>query len=559
MNTPSRFSHKDAVLVVDDDPIFCEMLVADLTLQGLNVFSVSSLADAREIVRRYRFDIVLIDNHLPDGSGTSLLGQLKLLDPTPYVIMVSIDDQMTSISAGFSSGIHDYMVKPVSMELLLEKIRNLLSFKQANVELANKNHLLQQLLDEKAQEENLAQHVYRNIASAESDLPGFVALESRPMTSFSGDTLFAGYNPTGKIQLILADAMGHGLAAAICIIPIVTTARAMTNKGKGIEEIFHEINRKLYSEIPDDRFVALAGIEICPYTSTISFINAGLPPIICGLQNGELRELKSRAMPLGILEPVSFSIKVEQLAIAEVTQIALYTDGLIEQTNPAGDALSLAKLISESKRILADKGNLIALMGYCTHYAEGKSEEDDITLCVIDGEKLRAQLQGQQQSATVDFGEIDYRFCVRGNVLKGLDVLNQAMHIMQYAGLPKDLCQKAFTAMAELVNNALDHGILRLDSKLKNDVEGFANYLSIREERLENLNKNDELIIELYTNSTTFIKVSVEDSGTGFSLTNPSADKQGLSGRGLGLLDAICKTVERNTAGNRTTVYIERN
>ncbi|NVK55985.1 MAG: fused response regulator/phosphatase [Alteromonadaceae bacterium] len=559
MNTPNRFSHKDSVLLVDDDPIFCEMIVAELTLRGLTVFSASCLADAKEIIHRYRFDIVLIDNHLPDGSGTSLLMHLKLLDPRPYVIMVSIDDNMTSISAGFNSGIHDYMVKPVSMSLLWEKIRNLLSFKQANVDLATKNQLLQQLVDEKALEENLAKHVYQNIASAESDLPDFVALESRPMTSFSGDTLFMGYNPSGKIQLIMADAMGHGLAAAICIIPIVTTARAMSNKGKSIEEIFHEINRKLYSEIPDDRFVALAGIEICPYTSSISFINAGLPPILCGLQTGVMQQIKSRAMPLGILEPADFSIKVEQLEISAISQLALYTDGLIEQTNPDGDALSLAKILSKSKQILAQKGDLISLMDYCIKFADGKSEEDDITLCVINGDRLRAQLQVKEQQIVEEFGEIDYRFCVRGNVLKELDVLNQAMHIMQYAGLPKSLCQKAFTAMAELVNNALDHGILRLDSRLKNDIEGFANYLSLREERLENLSKNDELIIELFTNSTTFIKVSVEDSGAGFSLSESSADKQGLSGRGLGLLDAICKTVVRNTKGNRTTVYIERN
>ncbi|GGF77112.1 SpoIIE family protein phosphatase [Alteromonas lipolytica] len=559
MKAPIAKKPSESVLVVDDDHIFCELLVSDLTVKGVKAISSFSLTDAKEVLSKHPIDLVILDNHLGDGSGTDLLPVLQALEPSPYVIMVSSDDQINNISDSFSQGVHDYIVKPVSIELLWEKIRNLLTFKRTSMDLANKYQLLQQLLSEKAQEESLAQHVYQNMANSQCDLPSFAQVRSRPMTNFSGDTIFSPPNPSGKIQLILADAMGHGLAAAICIIPIVTTARAMANKGKGIDEIFHEINRKLYIEIPDDRFVALAGIEICPYSNTITIVNAGLPDVLCCCKNGEVKHFKSKAMPLGIMEPAEFSIKTEQVPIDDIAQLALYTDGIIEQTNPQGAAYSTKRLLEQVDNLVNSGQSLINIMDDCLDFAAGNSIEDDITLCVIDGDAVREKLQTRIEETLPDFGEIDYRFCIRGKVIGSLDVLNQAMHIMQHSDLPKDLCQKAFTVMAELINNALDHGILELDSSLKNDFEGFATYLALREERLGKLTNSDELTIQLYTNSTTFIKISVEDSGAGFALTENSADKQGLSGRGLGLVDAMCQTVERNAKGNCTTIFIARN
>ena len=259
------------------------------------------------------------------------------------------------------------------------------------------------------------------------------------------------------------------------------------------------------------------------------------------------------------MEPSEFSIQPEQIPLDKIKQLALYTDGVIEQTNPAGEAYSSARLVSQAEQLAKNDESLIHIMDDCMQFADGNAIEDDITLCVINGKALHGQLQTRTEEEPVSFGEIDYQFCIRGKVIASLDVLNQAMNIMQNSGLPRDLCQKAFTVLAELINNALDHGILHLDSNLKNDFEGFATYLALREERLSNLTNNDQLTIQIYTNSTTFIKISVEDSGSGFALADNSADQQGLSGRGLGLVEAISQTVERNAKGNRTTISIARN
>ena len=141
MNSQELPKPTESVLVVDDDPIFCELLVSDLMLRGVKVISAFSLKDAREVLKKHHFDVVILDNHLPDGQGTGLLSAFQQMEPPPYVIMVSTDDQLNSISDSFSQGVHDYIVKPVSIELLWEKIRNLLTFKRTSLELANKYQL----------------------------------------------------------------------------------------------------------------------------------------------------------------------------------------------------------------------------------------------------------------------------------------------------------------------------------------------------------------------------------------------------------------------------------
>ena len=552
---PGAFS----ILVVDDDAIFCDLVLADLVSKHLTVVACHTLEDAKEAVSRHHFDITIIDNHLPDGEGAALIPFLQRAGLKPYILMVSADEDVSSIAKSFASGVHDYLVKPVSISMLWEKIRNLMSFKKANIELANKNRLLTQFIDEKSQEEALAQHVYDNMATAQNSLPGYVDVKSEPMTTFSGDTIFCPSTPTGKVQIFLADAMGHGLAAAICILPLISIARAMASKGKALDEIFHEINRKLYFEIPDDRFIAVLGLEICPYTETVHVINAGLPDILCSMQNGELLRFKSRSMPLGIMSPEDFSVTAEQISLPTVSQIALFSDGLIEQTNAEGQALTLNRLIEQAEALASEGQSLIQLMDICVSHAQGRPIEDDITLCVIDGQTLREELASNEVSVSENFGELDYRFQLNGQAIVRVDVLSQVMFILQNAELPKSLCQKTFTVLAELVNNAVDHGILQIDSSLKNDIEGFSAYLSLRDERIAQLQENDQINIHIYTNSTTFIEVTVEDSGPGFCRTEVSEQQQTLSGRGLALLDALCESVERNAKGNLTTISLVRN
>lgn len=55
------------MLVIDDDLIFCELLVFDLRFKGVKVILVFVFEDVREVFKKYYFDLVILDNYLLDG------------------------------------------------------------------------------------------------------------------------------------------------------------------------------------------------------------------------------------------------------------------------------------------------------------------------------------------------------------------------------------------------------------------------------------------------------------------------------------------------------------
>lgn len=79
-----------SVLIVDDSEAVRITLEAIFEDRGFDVIGAESLADARLQLSR-RFDAVLVDLHLPDGSGTSLVREVRARYPTSIVIILSGD------------------------------------------------------------------------------------------------------------------------------------------------------------------------------------------------------------------------------------------------------------------------------------------------------------------------------------------------------------------------------------------------------------------------------------------------------------------------------------
>jgi two-component sensor histidine kinase len=109
--------------------------------------------------------------------------------------------------------------------------------------------------------------------------------------------------------------------------------------------------------------------------------------------------------------------------------------------------------------------------------------------------------------------------------------------------------------MTELYVNALDHGVLGLDSSLKASPDGFEVYFLTRESRLASLDSGYvifNLSIE-QESSRRSILLRIEDSGNGFDFENyipPMHRDIALSGRGLMLIRDLCESLEFYGKGN---------
>ena len=119
-----------------------------------------------------------------------------------------------------------------------------------------------------------------------------------------------------------------------------------------------------------------------------------------------------------------------------------------------------------------------------------------------------------------------------------------------------------YTILAELYSNALDHGVLKLDSSLKHDAVGFAEYYKKRETLLNNL---QEGLICFYVkhrakNTGGELIIEVTDSGQGFDYkehTTGSYPTKAYAGRGITLIRNLCKTFEYMGNGNQVRAVYE--
>ncbi len=117
-------SDKKRVLAVDDDPSICEFYDQALRLGGYDVECAPSAAKAREALAKRRPDIILMDIMMPDQDGISftreLRGDAKTSD-IPIIVVSGLADAGT-LNDALLFGAVDYMVKPIELDALTDKI-----------------------------------------------------------------------------------------------------------------------------------------------------------------------------------------------------------------------------------------------------------------------------------------------------------------------------------------------------------------------------------------------------------------------------------------------------
>lgn len=111
------------ILVIEDDEVLQDGLLAGLSLHGMTVDCVASLADARAVLEATKFDAVVLDVMLPDGSGLVLLEDMRRrADPLPIVVLTARDGVSDRV-AGLDGGADDYIGKPFDLDELAARLR----------------------------------------------------------------------------------------------------------------------------------------------------------------------------------------------------------------------------------------------------------------------------------------------------------------------------------------------------------------------------------------------------------------------------------------------------
>ncbi len=112
------------VLIVDDEDEFRELTIKRLTKKGLNVEGAESGKKALEILKTGRIDVVVLDVKMPGMDGIETLHHIRNLQPLVEVLLLTGHASVESGIEGMKLGAFDYLMKPIELEPLLEKLND---------------------------------------------------------------------------------------------------------------------------------------------------------------------------------------------------------------------------------------------------------------------------------------------------------------------------------------------------------------------------------------------------------------------------------------------------
>jgi DNA-binding NtrC family response regulator len=105
-------------LVLEDDDVFAEFLGEAVARAGGTVTRVSTVASARERVQQASYDLVLLDNRLPDGTGYEFHDELMRRQPTCVAVMITGAPELQQAVALTRNGLFEYLTKPLEADTL---------------------------------------------------------------------------------------------------------------------------------------------------------------------------------------------------------------------------------------------------------------------------------------------------------------------------------------------------------------------------------------------------------------------------------------------------------
>jgi serine phosphatase RsbU (regulator of sigma subunit) len=203
-----------------------------------------------------------------------------------------------------------------------------------------------------------------------------------PATEVGGDFYDFLELEDGRLGMVVGDATGHGMPAALVMATTRGMLRAVIQSSESPGEVLARVNEALVAEIPPSTFVTCFYGILDPKSGRFLYANAG-QSLPCRRHNGQADELRARGMPLGLMPGMGYE---EKEAVLETGDAALfYSDGLIEAHDPKGEMFGVPRLRRLVAERAAEEGSLVDFLmeELSSFVGEGWEQEDDITLVTL--------------------------------------------------------------------------------------------------------------------------------------------------------------------------------
>src|SRR2546423_5355793 len=187
----------------------------------------------------------------------------------------------------------------------------------------------------------------------------------------------------GNVILALGDICGKGLAAGMWTTHVAGLVQAHATRTSIPEEIIHGVNSDLCLMSALRPFASLFLAKLDPITGVLNYCSAGHPPALVLRANGEIELLSEGGLLLGVLSDAVYEHGTIQLELGDT--LLVYSDGITESLNKAGEEFGCARLEKQLGQAPADSADsiLFSLLGAVQDFAGTRPLVDDMTVAVI--------------------------------------------------------------------------------------------------------------------------------------------------------------------------------
>ena len=543
-----QVDHKIKVLVADDNASDRMILSAIISEQGHEVITAADGHEAVELFEKERPQIVLLDALMPNMDGKEAARHIKESagdEFIPVLFLTSLQDA-NELAECLDAGGDDFLSKPYSRVILQAKLNAFIRMRSMHATMQSQRDQLAEHHAHLLREQKVAKAVFDNVAHSGCLNSPNIKYMLSPLAMFNGDVLLAALKPSSGMHILLGDFTGHGLPAAIGAMPMAEIFYFMTSKGFTITDIIAEINMKLKTILPTGVFCCACMVDISFEKQILRIWSGGLPEAyLYKAATKTIERIPSKHLPLGILTPDDFKTDLHVLEMPKGDRLLVCSDGISEALNVNGEMFGEERIISAIERVADDEQIFEEIQNSVMEFI-GDFELQNRNMDYV------KKVQGGPQDWSMEYK-------LGPNTLREFNPLPLMLQIvMEVPGL-RPYSGQIYTILAELFSNALEHGVLGLESDLKATASGFIEYYEQRTQLLEELELGYVCFNFKHTSTKDggVLIVRLDDSGPGFDIEAKlglQVRRGGYCGRGVPLVRSLSDSMDYLGEGNSVEV-----
>jgi sigma-B regulation protein RsbU (phosphoserine phosphatase) len=338
---------KTKVLVVDDDAFIREVLASILEGGG---YDVGTAENGKQALAAFSadgagVDLIISDMNMPEMNGTELIKKIRDAGSDVPIIILTGNSEISVAISAMNSGASDYLMKDENIQdtviLSVEKVLEKHELKKHNIRLMKDLALENERLE---REKVLAQKVQRSL------MPGSLLFEGlelsafyRPSDKIGGD-FFDAWEANGRVHFMIGDVSGHSTSSALLMAVSKGILHSLGHTMHSPAEIVQTANRMVCGIVGDSgMFLSLLYGVYDRAAGELSIVSAGHNPVFLA-DKGAVEAIHATGAVMGWDTDDKWD--TNRLAFACGASLMLYTDGLTEAKDDAGQEFGEERLMS---------------------------------------------------------------------------------------------------------------------------------------------------------------------------------------------------------------------